>query len=100
VKTLAEKPHFRPRQRRYGVKSAKVGLVELTEMLGRQVDLKTWGFMSDAIRREVEREGQVQYAACLKADLDAIWRVVMEHIPQMIPELEAALGNWPAEDAP
>jgi hypothetical protein len=38
-------------------------LVELTEMLGRQVDLKTWGFMSDRIRRQVERERQVQYAA-------------------------------------
>lgn len=38
-------------------------LVELTEMLGRQVDLKTWGFMSDRIRQQVERERQVQYAA-------------------------------------
>jgi uncharacterized protein len=38
-------------------------LVELTEMLGRQVDLKTWGFMSDRIRRHVEKERQVQYAA-------------------------------------
>ena len=38
-------------------------LVELTEMLGRQVDLKTWGFMSDRIRRQVEQERQVQYAA-------------------------------------
>ncbi|HEY8667943.1 MAG TPA: nucleotidyltransferase family protein [Tepidisphaeraceae bacterium] len=38
-------------------------LVELTEMLGRQVDLKTWGFLSDGIRRQVERERQVQYAA-------------------------------------
>lgn len=38
-------------------------LVELTEMLGRQVDLKTWGFLSDRIRRRVERERQVQYAA-------------------------------------
>lgn len=38
-------------------------VVELTEMLGRQVDLKTWGFMSDRIRHVVERERQVQYAA-------------------------------------
>lgn len=38
-------------------------LMELTEMLGRQVDLKTWGFMSDRVRRHVERERQVQYAA-------------------------------------
>jgi hypothetical protein len=38
-------------------------LMELTEMLGRQVDLKTWGFMSDRTRRQVERERQVQYAA-------------------------------------
>lgn len=38
-------------------------LVELTGMLGRQVDLKTWGFLSDRIRRQVERERQVQYAA-------------------------------------
>jgi predicted nucleotidyltransferase len=37
-------------------------LVELTEILGRQVDLKTWGFMSDRIRRQVEQERQVQYA--------------------------------------
>ncbi|MGD0094349.1 MAG: nucleotidyltransferase family protein [Planctomycetota bacterium] len=38
-------------------------LVELTEMLGRQVDLKTWGFMSDRVREQVERERKVQYAA-------------------------------------
>lgn len=38
-------------------------LVELTELLGRQVDLKTWGFMSDRIRRQVERERQVLHAA-------------------------------------
>lgn len=38
-------------------------LVELTEMFGRQVDLKTWGFMSDQIRQRVEKERQVQYAA-------------------------------------
>ncbi len=38
-------------------------LMELTQMLGRQVDLKTWGFMSDRTRRQVERERQVQYAA-------------------------------------
>jgi predicted nucleotidyltransferase len=38
-------------------------LVELTEMFGRQVDLKTWGFMSDRIRERVELERQVQYAA-------------------------------------
>ena len=37
-------------------------LVELTEMFGRQVDLKTWGFMSDRIRQRVELERQVQYA--------------------------------------
>jgi len=38
-------------------------LMEMTEMLGRPVDLKTWGFMSDRVRRRVERERQVQYAA-------------------------------------
>lgn len=38
-------------------------LMELTEMLGRQVDLKTWGFMSDRVRRQVERERRVEYAA-------------------------------------
>ncbi|MEX0777898.1 MAG: nucleotidyltransferase family protein [Phycisphaeraceae bacterium] len=38
-------------------------LMELTDMFGRQVDLKTWGFMSDRIRRQVERQRQVQYAA-------------------------------------
>ena len=37
--------------------------VELTEMLGRFVDLKTWGFIHDRIRPRVERERQVQYAA-------------------------------------
>ena len=36
---------------------------ELSAMLGRTVDLKTWGFMSDSIRRRVEQERQVQYAA-------------------------------------
>ena len=38
-------------------------LMELTDMLGRQVDLKTWGFMSDRVRRQVERERRVEYAA-------------------------------------
>lgn len=37
--------------------------VELTEMLGRFVDLKTWGFIHDRIRPRVEQERQVQYAA-------------------------------------
>ena len=37
--------------------------VELTEMLGRFVDLKTWGFIHERIRPAVERERQVQYAA-------------------------------------
>src|SRR5580658_5282578 len=31
-------------------------LMELTEMLGRQVDLKTWGFISDRIRPNIEKE--------------------------------------------
>jgi len=37
--------------------------VELTEMFGRFVDLKTWGFIHDRIRPRVERERKVQYAA-------------------------------------
>ena len=37
--------------------------VELSEMLGRFVDLKTWGFMNEQVRRRVERERRVQYAA-------------------------------------
>lgn len=37
--------------------------VELTEMLGRFVDLKTWGFIHERIRPQIERERQVQYAA-------------------------------------
>ena len=41
-------------------------LVELTQMLGRQVDLKTWGFPSEGVRREVERERQV-LACCERA---------------------------------
>jgi uncharacterized protein len=36
---------------------------ELTEMLGRTVDLKTWGFISESIRPRVERDRKVQYAA-------------------------------------
>ncbi len=38
-------------------------LMELTEMFGRQADLKTWGFISDRIRPRIERECLVQYAA-------------------------------------
>jgi len=38
-------------------------LMELTEMFGRQADLKTWGFISDRLRPQIERERQVQYAA-------------------------------------
>lgn len=37
--------------------------VELSQMLGRTVDLKTWGFLSDRIRRRVEQERKIQYAA-------------------------------------
>lgn len=37
--------------------------MELSEMLGRFVDLKTWGFLTDSIRQRVETERQVQYAA-------------------------------------
>jgi predicted nucleotidyltransferase len=37
--------------------------VELTEMFGRFVDLKTWGFIHERIRPVVERERRVQYAA-------------------------------------
>ena len=32
-----------------------------------------------------------------KVDHDAVWRVVVEHLPQMIPLLETALSNWPEE---
>jgi uncharacterized protein with HEPN domain len=35
-----------------------------------------------------------------RVDHDAVWRVVMEHIPGMIPLLQAALASWPAENAP
>lgn len=38
-------------------------LLELTEMFGRQVDLKTPGFIDDRILRDVRREAEVQYAA-------------------------------------
>lgn len=38
-------------------------LVELSEMLGRQVDLKTPGFIADRILRHVRQEAEVQYAA-------------------------------------
>lgn len=37
--------------------------MELSTMFGRFVDLKTWGFMTERIRRRVEAERQVQYAA-------------------------------------
>jgi len=37
--------------------------VELSEMLGCEVDLKTLGFISPRIRRIVLSEAQVQYAA-------------------------------------
>jgi len=37
--------------------------VELTQMLGREVDLKTWGFIADSMRPRIERERKVAYAA-------------------------------------
>ncbi len=37
--------------------------VELSQMLGREVDLKTPGFLSRRIRQTVAQEAQVQYAA-------------------------------------
>jgi predicted nucleotidyltransferase len=36
---------------------------ELTALLGRTVDLKTWGFLSDRIRNRVAKERKIQYAA-------------------------------------
>lgn len=38
-------------------------LVELSEMLGRQCDLKTPGFIDDRILKRVRAEAEVQYAA-------------------------------------
>src|SRR5690242_8351695 len=38
-------------------------LMELSQMLGRQVDLKTPGFIHERILRHVLREARVQYAA-------------------------------------
>jgi predicted nucleotidyltransferase len=35
---------------------------ELSAIVGRTVDLKTWGFLSSRIRGRVERERQVQFA--------------------------------------
>ena len=39
--------------------------------------------------------------AYYKVDLDAVWRVVAEHVPQMVALLEQALKDWqvPAMDA-
>jgi len=37
--------------------------VELTQMLGREVDVKTWGFIADSMRPRIERERKVAYAA-------------------------------------
>ena len=31
-----------------------------------------------------------------KVDHDAVWRVLRDHIPQMIPALESALEQWPS----
>jgi uncharacterized protein len=36
---------------------------ELSQMLGRSVDLNTLGFLGDSIREEVLREAEVQYVA-------------------------------------
>jgi predicted nucleotidyltransferase len=38
-------------------------VVELTQMFGRQVDLKTPGFLGERVLRHVQRHRQVQYAA-------------------------------------
>ena len=38
-------------------------LVELSEMLGRQVDLKTPGFIDHRIRAQVRRQAEVLHAA-------------------------------------
>ena len=32
-----------------------------------------------------------------KIDHDAVWRVVTEHIPQMISLIQSAIATWPAE---
>ena len=37
--------------------------------------------------------------AYYKVDLDAVWRVVAEHVPQMVPLLEQALKDWQPPEA-
>jgi uncharacterized protein with HEPN domain len=38
--------------------------------------------------------------AYYKVDLDAVWRVVADHIPPMVPVLEAAISSWDADQPP
>jgi uncharacterized protein with HEPN domain len=38
--------------------------------------------------------------AYYKVDLDAVWRVATEHIPQMVPLLDDALKKWDEEQPP
>src|SRR4051812_13001851 len=37
--------------------------IELSQLFGRTVDLKTWGFIEDSLRPAIERERRVAYAA-------------------------------------
>ena len=37
--------------------------------------------------------------AYFKVDYDAVWRVVVEHIPAMIPLLDTAIADWPNNPA-
>jgi uncharacterized protein with HEPN domain len=38
--------------------------------------------------------------AYYKVDLDAVWRVVVDHIPPMVPLLERSITDWDAEQPP
>ncbi len=49
----------------------------------------------NGVRGDRERLEHILVHDYFKIDHDAVWRVVIEHIPVMIPALETALANWP-----
>ena len=46
----------------------------------------------------VSDQGHILVHAYYRVDYDGVWRVVTEHIPQMIPLLEQALAAWPERE--
>jgi hypothetical protein len=60
---------------------------ELSELLGRKVDLNTPQFLSCYFREQVLAEAEVQI------DFDILWQIVEKDLPPLVGQLEKILAS-------